>query len=47
MQYSRILFHMDEIPALQPRTAVGEALRAAARDILATARLAIEGPAKS
>ena len=38
---------MNEKPALQPGMAVGEALRAAARDILAAARLAVEGPAKS
>ena len=38
---------MNEKPALQPGMAVGEALRAAARDIIAAARLAVEGPAKS
>jgi len=40
-------FHMNEKPALQPGLAVGEALRAVARDILAEARAAIEDPANS
>jgi CHAD domain-containing protein len=38
---------MSEKPALQPGLAVGEALRAMARDILAEARAAIEDPAHS
>jgi CHAD domain-containing protein len=38
---------MSEKPALQPRLAVGEALRAVARDILGEARAAIENPAHS
>jgi CHAD domain-containing protein len=38
---------MNEKPALQPRLAVGEALRAVARDILGEARVAIEDPAHS
>lgn len=38
---------MNEKPALQPGLAVGEALRAVARDILAEARTAIEDPANS
>src|SRR5258708_11476401 len=38
---------MSEKPALQPRLAVGEALRALARDILGEARSAIEDPAHS
>ena len=38
---------MSEKPALQPRLAVGEALRAVARDILGEARSAIENPAHS
>jgi CHAD domain-containing protein len=38
---------MSEKPALQPGLAVGEALRAVARDILAEARAAIEDPAHS
>src|SRR5450432_2125733 len=36
---------MSEKPALQPGLAVGEALRAVARDILGEARTAIEDPA--
>jgi CHAD domain-containing protein len=38
---------MSEKPALQPRLAVGEALRAVARDILGEARSAIEDPANT
>jgi CHAD domain-containing protein len=38
---------MSEKPALQPGLAVGEALRAVARDILSEARAAIEDPANS
>ena len=38
---------MDDRPALQVDVAVGEALRAAARDVLAEARTAITDPAKS
>jgi CHAD domain-containing protein len=38
---------MSEKPALQPGLAVGEALRAVGRDILAEARAAIEDPAHS
>jgi CHAD domain-containing protein len=38
---------MSEKPALQPGLAVGEALRAVARDILSEARAAIEDPAHS
>src|ERR1700688_4462378 len=38
---------MSEKPALQPGLAVGEALRAVARDILGEARAAIEDPAHS
>jgi CHAD domain-containing protein len=38
---------MSEKPALQPRLAVGEALRAVARDILSEARSALEDPAHS
>jgi CHAD domain-containing protein len=38
---------MNEKPALQPRLAVGEALRAVARDILGEARSAIQDPANS
>jgi CHAD domain-containing protein len=38
---------MNDKPALRPDLAVGEALRAVARDILAEARAAIENPAKS
>jgi CHAD domain-containing protein len=38
---------MSDKPALQPGLAVGEALRAVARDILAEARAAIENPAHS
>jgi CHAD domain-containing protein len=38
---------MNEKPALQPGLAVGEALRAVARDILGEARSAIEDPANS
>src|SRR5579883_310839 len=38
---------MNEKPALQPGLAVGEALRAVARDILGEARTAIEDPAHS
>src|ERR1700680_4338633 len=38
---------MSDKPALQPGLAVGEALRAVARDILAEARAAIEDPAHS
>jgi CHAD domain-containing protein len=38
---------MSEKPALQPGLAVGEALRAVARDILVEARAAIEDPAHS
>jgi CHAD domain-containing protein len=38
---------MSEKPALQPGLAVGEALRAVARDILGEARTAIEDPAHS
>jgi CHAD domain-containing protein len=38
---------MSEKPALQPGLAVGEALRAVARDILGEARAAIEDPANS
>ncbi|MGH6771032.1 MAG: CHAD domain-containing protein [Xanthobacteraceae bacterium] len=37
---------MSHKPALRPDLAVGEALRAVARDILATARAAIEDPAR-
>src|SRR5262249_22753672 len=37
---------MNERPALQPSVAVGEALRAVARDVLAEARAAIADPAK-
>jgi CHAD domain-containing protein len=37
---------MNDKPALRPDLAVGEALRAVARDILAEARAAIENPAK-
>ena len=37
---------MNERPALRPSVAVGEALRAVARDVLAEARAAIEDPAK-
>jgi len=37
---------MNEKPALRPDLAVGEALRAVARDILTEARAAIENPAK-
>jgi CHAD domain-containing protein len=42
-----MLIDMDEKPALRTRLAVGEALRAVARDICATARSAIENPANS
>jgi CHAD domain-containing protein len=38
---------MSEKPALQPGLAVGEALRAVARDILGEARAAVEDPAHS
>jgi CHAD domain-containing protein len=38
---------MNDRPALRPGVAVGEALRAMARDILAEARAAINDPAKS
>jgi CHAD domain-containing protein len=38
---------MSDKPALQPGLAVGETLRAVARDVLAEARSAIEDPAKS
>jgi CHAD domain-containing protein len=38
---------MDEKPALRPGLAVGEALRAAARNILAEARTTLDNPAKS
>ena len=38
---------MDDKPALQPGLAVGETLRAVARDILREARAAIEDPANS
>src|SRR6266567_3985271 len=38
---------MSDKPALQPGLAVGEALRAVARDILAEARTAIEDPSNS
>jgi CHAD domain-containing protein len=38
---------MSEKPALQPGLAIGEALRAVARDILGEARTAIEDPAHS
>jgi len=38
---------MSDKPALRPDLAVGEALRAVARDILAEARAAIENPAKA
>ena len=38
---------MSDQPALRPELAVGEAVRAVARDILANARGAIEDPAKS
>jgi len=38
---------MNEKPALQPGLAVGEALRAVARDIVGEARTAIEDPANS
>src|SRR5262245_2629796 len=38
---------MNDRPALRPGVAVGEALRAVARDILAEARTAINDPAKS
>jgi CHAD domain-containing protein len=38
---------MNDKPALQPGLAVGEALRAVARDILGEARTAIEDPANS
>src|SRR5215469_17627592 len=38
---------MNEKPALQPGLAVGEALRAVARDILSEARAALENPANS
>ena len=38
---------MNDRPALRPGVAVGEALRAVARDILAEARAAIDDPAKS
>jgi len=38
---------MNDKPALQPELAVGEALRAVARDILREARAAIEDPANS
>ena len=38
---------MDDRPALQVDVAVGEALRAVARDVLAEARTAIADPAKS
>src|ERR1700722_20004737 len=38
---------MSDKPALQPGLAVGEALRAVARDILGEARAAIEDPAHS
>src|SRR5258708_4099467 len=38
---------MSEKPALEPGLAVGEALRAVARDILREARAAIEDPAHS
>jgi CHAD domain-containing protein len=41
------LLHMSDKPALRPGLAVGEALRAVARDILADARSAIENPAHS
>jgi CHAD domain-containing protein len=37
---------MNDKPALRPELAVGEALRAVARDILTEARAAIENPAK-
>src|SRR4051812_42888115 len=38
---------MNDKPALRPDLAVGEALRAVARDILAEARAAIENPGNS
>src|SRR5712671_651436 len=38
---------MNDKPALRPELAVGEALRAVARDILAEARAAIENPGNS
>src|SRR5512145_1749416 len=38
---------MDDRPALQVDVAVGEGLRAVARDVLAEARTAISDPAKS
>src|ERR1700736_477780 len=38
---------MSEKPALEPGLAVGEALRAVARDILGEARAAVEDPAHS
>jgi CHAD domain-containing protein len=38
---------MNERPAIRPGVAVGEALRAVARDILTEARTAIDDPAKS
>jgi CHAD domain-containing protein len=38
---------MNDKPALQPGLAVGEALRAVARDVLAEARAAIENPSNS
>ncbi|HWF94057.1 MAG TPA: CHAD domain-containing protein, partial [Xanthobacteraceae bacterium] len=38
---------MGDKPALEPGLAVGEALRAVARDILAEARTAIDDPAHS
>ena len=38
---------MNDRPALRPGVAVGEALRAVARDILTEARTAIDDPAKS
>ncbi len=38
---------MNDRPAIRPGVAVGEALRAVARDILAEARTAIDDPAKS
>jgi CHAD domain-containing protein len=41
------IVQMNEIPALRPSVAVGEALRAVARDILAQARAAIENPGNS
>ena len=42
-----MLSGMDDVPALRTDLAVGEALRAVARDILAQARAAISDPARS